>query len=348
MSSQNVHSEQRKSFRCAISSQPQDGELKVDSVWLPVRLLDQSAGGFAILVEGTPGIEVDDVVQLHTNTGWFEVSVAYITLVEPSEAEAELKAEVETEAEDGNRVFRLGLRRLGELVPAGEDQCPRVWGQLRFHLAGLFPSPSSMVVPGIVFVLLVVMLPLAGLLMTGHLDRSVFQPVAQWGDRMVGSLSASGSGQDRQDRPSSRRSAPEKHNAGSPRPVAIPWPGGGGSLTGTAAVSAASGIDELRKTVRRLPGATAFTLPEVIGELKLSDAQQKEIRRLVGMTAEALRELDVQWQSNSRQQRWQKRPILMDEARRRAVDILTDQQRVRWEQLVEEVGAGDSELGTGR
>ena len=43
--------DQRKSFRCTVADTCQRCELKVGSHLLPARLLDESAGGFAVLVD---------------------------------------------------------------------------------------------------------------------------------------------------------------------------------------------------------------------------------------------------------------------------------------------------------
>ena len=80
-------------------------------------------------------------------------------------------------------------------------------------------------------------------------------------------------------------------------------------------------------------------LKEVVRELALTESQQEEIRRIADLSAEAIRQVRVRWPNETRQQHDQKRQILLVEARRRALEVLTDEQLARWQALQREAEA---------
>jgi hypothetical protein len=126
-----------------------EGELKVGSVRLPVRLLDQSAEGFAVLSDEPLDVEVDDLGELRIEAGWFSVQVANTIEVRPA------KTDGLAEAENSPSTFRVGLRRLGELDLAREDGSSLAGRCIRFLLAWFFRSGVSMVEMAIILALAV-------------------------------------------------------------------------------------------------------------------------------------------------------------------------------------------------
>ena len=89
----------------------------------------------------------------------------------------------------------------------------------------------------------------------------------------------------------------------------------------------------LQDTVRRLPGANALAWPEVVKQLQLTDVQQERIHQLIEDTSRAIRGLDRELSGEQRQQMSELRGALLDQARREAIDLLTPQQRAKWEKL---------------
>ena len=86
----------------------------------PVWLFDESAGGFAAWMGVRPTMQVDDLAELRSPTGWFEVRVVYV-----AQAEAE-----ETAPGTDAPLYRLGLQRVRELegrpcVEAGNGKSAR-------------------------------------------------------------------------------------------------------------------------------------------------------------------------------------------------------------------------------
>jgi hypothetical protein len=72
--------------------------------------------------------------------------------------------------------------------------------------------------------------------------------------------------------------------------------------------------------LKHLPGALPFVMTGVARELNLSDVQLERIRRIVDDSNQAI--------AKNEQSR-----VLLDEARKAAMGVLTDQQRSRWATL---------------
>jgi hypothetical protein len=77
-------SNQRLSFRCTVADTRQRCELRIGADVLPATLLDESAGGFGVLVERLAGLEVNQTAELRTDTGWSLVRVVHLSEANPS------------------------------------------------------------------------------------------------------------------------------------------------------------------------------------------------------------------------------------------------------------------------
>ena len=98
--------------------------------------------------------------------------------------------------------------------------------------------------------------------------------------------------------------------------------------------------------IRRLPGAAVFLVEEVVQELNLTQEQVDELERIVELVGEAIQQIPIRWSHESRQQHAEKRQIVLAEARRRALEVLTEEQRACWETLQAEAAGepGDADL----
>jgi hypothetical protein len=326
MTVRDKNAEQRQSFRCPVSGARQEGELKVGEMRMPARVLNESAGGFAVLVDGPPGVEAGALVQLRTNAAWFEAKVASIIRIEPPKTENEAEEGDAT----GGPTFRLGLCRLGDIASPDEENSRSVRRSLLFHLAQFFPSGPSMAVTGVVFAILVVLAPMIVVLLLSHRDNPVVKEVSKWGDGMIFSQLQESDGKPRPQAAAARSSAPRNEAPPSPEPARAR------DQPATSASAAETDGDELLKRIRDLPGAMAFVLPDVIGRLELTQTQQDQIERIVQTTARALQDLDVFWPGASRQELSQKRSEIFEQAHRGALDTLTEEQRTRWQELADE------------
>ena len=92
-----------------IASQPatrypkarQSCELKVGTGVVPALLVDESRGGFAILIDRLEGLKRGKKAKLHTDMGWFVVRIVYIRkAARPSGSDSKC-----------DTWFRVGLRK---------------------------------------------------------------------------------------------------------------------------------------------------------------------------------------------------------------------------------------------
>jgi len=291
--------DRRNSFRCPVTESWRQCALVVGKTRLPVWLLDESAGGFAVLADGPPGVTENQRVQLVTDTGWFDVGVIHVRQVDPEDAANGAPAGAE------GPWFRIGLCRLGEFESAAEDAAlfPAGFG-LHFSLAKWCPSNRGlMVVVGVLFTLALIVLPLA-LMPTFKRDGDWWlKRLAPWDGARSPTSATSGDAESR----------PARLSSASQGDLGAPW--------------------SLRDTARRLPGATPLTLPEVVRTLKLTDAQQEKIRLVIDATTQAMRDLDSPLQGRQRQQLSAIRAQAFEEALKEALKVLDSEQRARWEAL---------------
>ncbi len=331
----------RKSFRCPLADADFDSELRIDQERYPVAVVDESSGGFGVLVEGAPPLRPDDSAWLRHRSGWSEVRVVH---VRPEESTL-------SESPDGRgpapQRTRLGLKRLRDLeVP--DYRPPSPWAalrDLRAHMTGMVGSALRNLVAGVVFAALMVGIPaiaVATLLVGGRAALSRLFPESRWNERLAGSarpvdarpaprfspLAAAAPSNRRQTAPAASpehgaSSAPARSPATNPADSPS-WPG----------VSAPELVPEsMRETIRRLPGASAFEVPAVVRYLGLSPAQQAEIAHIIEQTTAALEELDRRFRGAGRQAMARYEAMLFDRARQQAEAVLDESQRARWREL---------------
>lgn len=311
----------RKSFRCPTTESRRQCALIVGKTRLAVRLLDESAGGFAVLADGQPGVTENQQARLATAAGQFQVRVIHVRQIDPDDAADGASAGAESPR------FRIGLSRLGEVESAGEETaiCP-AGRELRCSLWKWCPSSVSMVVVGVLFTLVVIALPLA---MMGTFQRDGdrwLKRLAFWGGLRSPAAAVSGD----EESGSPRKSSAEQGDFDAPSPFgSLPYSGRSARSTTTSAGAQLS----LRDTVRRLPGATPLTLPEVVQALKLSGVQQRKIRLVIDAATQAVRDLDSRLQGRQRQQFSAIRAQAFEEERKEALKVLDAEQLAKWEEL---------------
>jgi hypothetical protein len=111
-----------------------------------------------------------------------------------------------------------------------------------------------------------------------------------------------------------------------------------GNFQESGRFGSASASANLQETIRRLPGATAMVLPEVVCSLKLTKDQQEQIRHIVDAADQAIQRFDsiAQLEGRPREQISRCHVELHDEARRQALKLLSDRQQARWKKIVGE------------
>jgi hypothetical protein len=69
--------EDRKWYRNPVPKERQSCELKVGADLLPALLVDESKGGFAVLIDCREELKCGKKASLHTDMGWFQVRIVY-------------------------------------------------------------------------------------------------------------------------------------------------------------------------------------------------------------------------------------------------------------------------------
>ena len=155
MSTEQPYNQRRQSCRLPVGEAVQARLRLADGSQWPVRLLDQSAGGFAVLADAaTPAIQ-GDVVQLRTDSFCAEVRIIFSMEIEPADGGGTASAPR----------FRLGLMRLRDLaMPADENRQRRRWIPRRFSLAAASRTQIALLLG--VFVVPVTLLLVFGILVS--------------------------------------------------------------------------------------------------------------------------------------------------------------------------------------
>jgi hypothetical protein len=319
MSPSPADSEKRRSFRCPIPASRRGAELSFGPIRLPAELVDESAGGFSVLVGDPRGLVVHGTARLRTANGWFEVQVVNIRRLGPQPGEPD------GAAADGCARFRLGLKRLGELQPPDEARSAGLPRAVWFRLRGLLPFGASSLVGGLAIAAVAVAAPLAAIFAVWHRHHPVVDRVVDWIP---------------QPWPAQGADAPDGGSRGQWRsgwPEPAGWFADTPADAGDAAGDAVSGAATLRLLAARLPGPAALDLPEAVDYLDLTDAQQRQIRELVQRTSAELNEVGERLRGQSRQEVARAERAALERARQEALGLLSDEQRARWQKLVAEV-----------
>lgn len=176
--------DQRSSFRCPVAESRRQCALRIGEATLPAWLIDESAGGFSVLVNRPPNLETEQTVLLQTDSGWFNVRVTFAVEVPPPE-----DCDV-VESKEPTEWFRLGLQRLGDAVPLDEPSVSPFAEDLRFRLRQLSPANGWMSTYGVLLALAAMSVPLglAGMLLYARHSEdgnavSVNDPWASFSER---------------------------------------------------------------------------------------------------------------------------------------------------------------------
>jgi hypothetical protein len=302
-----VSLEQRKSYRYSVPSLRQDGELRFGEFRLPVRLLDQSAGGFAAMSRQPPGVEIDSAGLLRAGDDWHEIRLINVTPMEPPESE-----ETST-PEDQGQCFRLGLYRLGDAFDPDKKEASWSWSMLRDHLNNIMPPHSPAVGFGVLFVTAVVVLPVVAiLLMQNWNGNSVGDEVG-----LAKSIAATAKlGKQEPDWEKLSSGAQSKAT-----PILT-------SEEDAAPLKRLSNYtEELTHVISRNPGASVFLLPQVVRQLRITEEQKRQLQQIAATTSEVIITIEDQINGAISPEQYQK---LHNMARNNALQFLTDEQRSKW------------------
>lgn len=107
-------SQKRKSVRHRVPPGQQSCEWKVEANQVSGKLLDESDGGFCVLIPDLLGVGICERAQLRTTDGWVWVTVIHIAEVQSGHASSE--------ADSPRTSYRVGVQHLQKVIP-GEEPC---------------------------------------------------------------------------------------------------------------------------------------------------------------------------------------------------------------------------------
>jgi hypothetical protein len=289
--------ERRKHFRFRTSGRRCQAELEFGQRRIPVQLFDESAGGFAVVVEKCPDFKRGDVLQLYLDSGVFKVGVVYVCEMEPAEPWRT------------GPVFRVGLQRLAVVgMPPEEGQSRWSWLPAIGLRTGSRPRTAAFAA---LLALAVVVVPVV---LTAVLRQSGLRGsnlLSEWANREA--------------------SLPLQPEAGSPGSYPPGLPNRRGAAGGPWPSAPRTADWE---SFARLSGASVFLAPQTIQELGLSEAQQHRIRQIVNKTTETLEQIEARFRGADRQDQARREERLFEEARKLAIEVLTPEQRQRFKALL--------------
>lgn len=326
MDSQTPGGNQRKTFRCRLPEGEQAAELRLGGRTYRAWLMDESAGGFAVAVEGLAGDGHESTVPggkgvLRTAAGWFEVQAVNFAPLPPRPGRPP----------NAPRLVRVGLMRLKEIAPPvrGASFLTRL-------VQPVFPRQTP-----VVGSFLLVGVALAGIAVaaTFALTRSGWRPNWQMTVPKAPFASPSGGwGVSSADR---ERAFPVESRSAAPgfasreKAAAVRYEETGvGRAKKNTELPAAPRVG-LEKLLAKMPGASVFVVPDVAAALQLSDAQREAIRRIDRTAAEAILGLERDAYGGARGKAAARERELLHTARQQALELLTEAQRERWSQMAE-------------
>lgn len=336
----------RKSYRCSIGDAEFDSELRVDQQRYPVAVVDESSGGFGVIVEGPLPLKPGDSALLRHRSGWSEVRVAHIS-PEESAPQQSAAAGSAGAGQFAPQRMRVGLQRLRDLeMPDGSQRAPwAVFGDLRAQMMWLVGSTVRSAVAGVVFAVLVVGIPamvLGTLVVGGHSALIRLLPESRWNERLAESAGRAGARPARPFSPllagaankglQTAQTASAEQGASSP-PAGAPAPPAAAAASRPRVSPTELVPESMRETIRRLPGAAPFEVPAVARYLELTPAQQAQIANIIEQTLVAIRQMETQLRGASRQAMARYEAVLFDHARQQAEAVLDQAQRARWREL---------------
>jgi hypothetical protein len=309
-----VKIERRKSVRLPVQMSHQEGELRFGQVRLSVQLLDQSADGFAVITRQAPGVKIGAAGLLGIGEDWYEIYLSYSMPLESSSSPEIAVPEAQ------EQIFRLGLCRIRDTL---DPDMKEIWWPrplLADRFRRLMTSKSTMFGFGLIFVFFMVVLPTAAVLLLYHGKGNAIGDVA----RLVKRIGAAHEPGDTKPYP-----ADISIDVSSPASSSVVH----SSSKGTFPAPLGDYLRELRAMIRRMPGAEAFLMPNVIQELGLTDQQQRQIQDIIDSTEEAVILLGRQSNGESSRKREKIHQELLDIARSSALKVLTKDQQERWKEL---------------
>ncbi|MBN2578571.1 MAG: hypothetical protein JXB10_06225 [Pirellulales bacterium] len=310
-----LHLEKRKSQRYPMLEPRDEGELRFGDVRLPVRILDESAEGFAVSAEGPLDLIPNMDGLLRAGEDWYEVRVAQlvpvtVSEVPPSPERHALPAgsAVPSVASRRGPLFRIGLRRLRDVGNPDMKSWKLLWLIMGLRLRQHCPGKGLGKFLGLFFLVLIAGAAVLSLLI--------------WGSRRAAVQNAWENVQKRTFQPLRDKEQGIVQGEGDAALPGSPWN------------SHYRKQKKFQEVLRHARGAAVFLELEVAGELQLTDSQKEAIRAIAEETRKKIDDLrNIPASSDSPNHDDQVKRRLFSEGRKKAFQVLTERQRKRWEAL---------------
>ena len=313
----------RESYRFAAIEPSRPAELRVGSDWIPVELLDTSAGGFGIKADRPLGISVGDSADLRLDDECFATRV--MNIVE--------------QAPDGGHEdpsFRLGLKRVGEVFFDEQEHVP--WFAWIKGPARHLPSDSTKT------------LFYAALLFAAIAGAAPVIIIYLMDSPEPMDISRAGIGSDEAMQPWGSNSKPSAI-----RPVSetldssdVPHYGINRSLFGAKPSPAKPSLNgsqndsfsllldraKLQSNIGKWSDAVLSVIADLIEDLKLTAAQKEKIGKILRHADKEITQLNVPSPDNTPQKVARERLSILETAYNKLSQVFTDTQLTQWNELV--------------
>ncbi len=316
----------RDSYRYPIEESQQSAQMLFGKTWTPVELLDESAGGFGILVDLLPDVAVGDVVRLRCGVQCFEVEVMHVAQCPTVDGSHDERR--------GQPPCQLGVRRVSEVFPKADAGLP--WFQ-RIRARWQLPHSSldgKGLGVGLAIAFFVGVLPAVAVLSlrTNYFaDRE--SKSAAVGNSLVLEMPASFS---------------------NPFKVKLNVEGDGffAAAPHDGFSAAVPSLNDRQKAVWQLlldraklqtdiepwNNATLAVIANQLGQMSLSDLQQLEISQLLKYTDVSLTRLDAANYAGNREEAARKGVSILKGTYTDLMQMLSDKQQSEWDKLTEKRG----------
>jgi hypothetical protein len=335
---------QRESYRFPIDESRQQAEMRFGKTWMPVDLLDESAGGFGVRIDQDPGTAVGDIVRLRSKEKCYEVEVMHIT-----QCSSNKKVYDESLYKSA---YKLGLKRVNEVFEDSYDrpsplkriralwQRPYVSLDNKGLLVGLAVAFFAGCLPAVLIVTLK-----SNVVVSQSLDDSLKESKLE-----LDSLSTfSNPFKVKVDGVSDRAFA------GSP---SSDISSGGTGINSSSDIISSSGQDvsytkpilsnnqkgvweSLVERAKRLTdiepwkNAVLALISSLLEKMGLSDIQQAETTQLLEYTDRSIANLNATETEDNREEVARKRESILERAYTDLMHMFDDDQQAQWEELVE-------------
>lgn len=292
--------------------------------WIPVELLDESAGGFGVRVEQMPEVEIGDKVRLFCGPKCFEVEVMHVTQCPHADDSHHETA--------GEPSCKLGVRRISEVFQPTHTRTSFLQQIMGKRYRPPFSLDGKGIGLGLTIAFLVGVLPAVTMVSFGPNFSDIKSSSSAKNDK--GFIFGSGS--------SSPKTA--KMKIGSDAGSYISASGEGVHSSKLSSLSKQQqGVwqsllerAKLQVDIEPWTDAMLALLANLVHQMGLNDLQQVESTQLLKYTEQSLENLNTSDSGENQEEVEQKRLSILEEAYTSLIHLFNETQQDEWNKLVEQ------------